>query len=198
MEFWEARPTGTRRGESRNAGARDGLLAVTERLTRAASLSRKTKCRTHYHGPECKFIRREEFNMSRRIVHGVMAAGAGLLLSCGVALADSDEGDGRQRTATPIKHLIVLIGENWTFDSIYATYQPKKGQTVSNLLSNGIVTASGVPGPHFAKSWQFIINQPYPATYFMDALATSGKTLYRQGPATPSFPSPNVAYIPPA
>jgi phospholipase C len=138
--------------------------------------------------------------MLRRTVHGLIAAGAGLglLLSCGVALADNDDGGGGEETATPIKHLIVLIGENWTFDSIYGTYQPKHGQTVNNLLSNGIVTASGDPGPHHARSWQFQINQPYPTTYFMDALATSGKTLYLQGPATPSFPPPNVAYIPPA
>lgn len=131
----------------------------------------------------------------RAIAAGV---GLGLLLSCAVALGDDDHGARRHETATPIKHLIVLIGENWTFDSIYGTYQPKNGQTVANLLSSGIVTASGEPGPHFAKSWQFDINQPYPTTYFIDALSTSGKTLYRQGPATPSFPSPNVAYIPPA
>ena len=30
-------------------------------------------------------------------------------------------------TATPIKHVIVLIGENWTFDSIFGTYQPEYG-----------------------------------------------------------------------
>jgi hypothetical protein len=30
-------------------------------------------------------------------------------------------------TATPIKHVIVLIGENRSFDNIYATYVPKKG-----------------------------------------------------------------------
>ena len=124
--------------------------------------------------------------------------GLGLLLSCGLALADGDDGRVKDKTATPIKHLIVLIGENWTFDSIYATYQPRNGQTVTNLLSNGIVTASGAPGPHHARSWQFQINQPYPATYFIDSLATSGKTLYQQGPATPSFPPPNTAYIPPA
>jgi len=122
------------------------------------------------------------------------------LLSCGLAAAQDRDGDDahRMKTATPIKHVIVLIGENWTFDSIYATYQPRNGQTVTNLLSNGIVTASGTPGQHHARSWQFQINQPYPATYFIDSLATSGKTLYQQGPATPSFPPPNTAYIPPS
>ncbi|HEX8782535.1 MAG TPA: alkaline phosphatase family protein [Steroidobacteraceae bacterium] len=123
------------------------------------------------------------------------AAGLGVLLSCGLAVAD----DG-PKTATPIKHVIILIGENWTFDGIYGTYVPKKGnkQSVGNLLSRGYVTASGAPGPDFADSRQFQVNQPYPAKYFIDALATAGKTAYQQAPGTPSFPPPNTAYIPTA
>ncbi len=50
-------------------------------------------------------------------------------------------------TTTPIKHVIVIIGENHTFDNIFATYQPRAGQTISNLLSEGIVTESGSLGP---------------------------------------------------
>jgi phospholipase C len=56
---------------------------------------------------------------------------------------------------TPIKHVIVIIGENRTFDHVYATYKPKAGETVSNLLSKGIVTADGKPGPNYALSAQF-------------------------------------------
>jgi len=123
------------------------------------------------------------------------AAGLGVLLSCGLAVADDDHG---QKTATPIKHVIILIGENWTFDGIYATYQPKKKQSIANLLSHGVVTASGAPGSDFAYSQQFQINQPYPPTYFIDAMATAGKTAYQQAPGTPSFPAPNTAYIPTA
>ena len=40
---------------------------------------------------------------------------------------------------TPIEHLIVIIGENQTFDGLFATYVPKPGATVHNLLSEGIV-----------------------------------------------------------
>ena len=123
------------------------------------------------------------------------AAGLGVLLSCGLAVADDDHG---QKTATPIKHVIILIAENWTFDGIYATYQPKKKQSIANLLSRGVVTASGAPGSDFAYSQQFQINQPYPPTYFIDAMATAGKTAYQQAPGTPSFPAPNTAYIPTA
>ena len=60
------------------------------------------------------------------------------------------------RTLTPIKHVILIIGENHTFDNLFATYVPPKGQTVWNLLSMGIVTANGTPGPHWAlaRQWQ--------------------------------------------
>src|ERR1700688_1340195 len=58
-------------------------------------------------------------------------------------------------TKTPIKHVIVLIGENRTFDHIFATYVPKSRDSVSNLLSKGIINANGTPGPHFSKAAQF-------------------------------------------
>jgi phospholipase C len=58
-------------------------------------------------------------------------------------------------TATPIKHVIVIIGENRSFDNIYATYQPKKGQAIWNLLSQGIVNADGTAGSNFKKGTQF-------------------------------------------
>src|SRR5499427_242355 len=122
------------------------------------------------------------------------------LLSCGFAAAEDRDADDahRTRTATPIKHVIVLIGENWSFDSVYATYKPKRGQSVGNLLSRGIVREDGTPGSNFNRSMQFQINQPYPATFFIDAKKTAGKTAYQQAPATPSFPPPNTAYIPTA
>ena len=137
--------------------------------------------------------------MLQRVLRSSMAVGTGvgMLLACGLASAGGENGD-RDKTATPIKHVIVLIGENWTFDSIYATYRPGHKQSVDNLLSRGIVTASGAPGPNFAKSLQYQIDQPYPQTYFIDALSTAGKTAYQQAPGTPSFPAPNTAYIPPA
>jgi phospholipase C len=88
------------------------------------------------------------------------------LVSCGLAAADDrndrDDAAHRVHTDTPIKHLIVLIGENRTFDHIFATYQPKHGQSVANLLSKGIILPNGAPGPNFAQSRQFQINQPYP------------------------------------
>jgi acid phosphatase len=57
---------------------------------------------------------------------------------------------------TPIQHVIIIIGENHTFDNLFGTYQPKAGQTIDNLLSKGIVNADGTPGPHFDKAKQMI------------------------------------------
>src|SRR5258706_8542258 len=52
---------------------------------------------------------------------------------------DSDQADSI-RTASPIKHVIILIGENRGFDHTFGVYIPKgKKQTISNILSKGIV-----------------------------------------------------------
>jgi phospholipase C len=141
--------------------------------------------------------------MSRGLLHrnpwprrAALGAVFGALMTCGLAAADEGDAAHRVRTNTPIKHLIVIIGENRTFDHVFATYEPKRGQSVANLLSEGIILKSGQPGPHFIKSQQYQINQPYPTTYFIDA--TKGKTLYQQSPLTPTFPVPNTSYVPEA
>ncbi len=56
---------------------------------------------------------------------------------------------------SPVKHVIVIIGENRTFDHIFATYKPKKGQTVDNLLSKHIINEDGTPGPNFSLGLQY-------------------------------------------
>ena len=62
--------------------------------------------------------------------------------------------DHSRSTRTPIQHVIVIIGENRTFDHVFATYKPKKGESVDNLLSKGIVNEDGTPGPNFALAAQ--------------------------------------------
>jgi phospholipase C len=60
-----------------------------------------------------------------------------------------------RRTTSPIKHVIVIMGENRTFDHVFATYEPRPGERVDNLLSKGIVNKDGSPGPNYAKAAQF-------------------------------------------
>jgi len=57
-------------------------------------------------------------------------------------------------TTTPIEHVIVVVGENRTFDHLFGVYTPGAGQSVDNLLSRGIVDADGSPGPNFAVAMQ--------------------------------------------
>src|SRR5215470_4272408 len=62
------------------------------------------------------------------------------------------------KTASPIKHVIILIGENRGLDHTFGVYKPKgAGQTISNLLSKGIVNEDGTPGPNFAQAQQFAV-----------------------------------------
>ena len=58
------------------------------------------------------------------------------------------------RTESPIKHVIVIVGENRSFDHLFATYKPKHGQSIDNLLSKGIVNEDGTPGPNFRRAHQ--------------------------------------------
>lgn len=64
------------------------------------------------------------------------------------------------RTKTPIKHVIVVVGQKMSFDHVFATYQPKPGTTVRNLLSAGIIKRDGAPGRNFARAAQQQANGP--------------------------------------
>src|SRR5499433_829236 len=96
---------------------------------------------------------------------------AGLLswsLTVTPAFGQNLEKEGKAKkanTASLIKHVIVLIGENRTFDHVFATYKPRHGQSVSNLLSRGIINADGSPGPNAADATQFIVNTLLPSHY---------------------------------
>src|SRR5499426_1489573 len=116
------------------------------------------------------------------------------LMSCGLAAADdrNDRNDG-VKTATPIKHVIVLIGENRTFDNIYGTYVAKHEQRVDNLLSRGIVRPDGSPGPRQADARQFRVDNINPPLYFISTtkLTPPNKTAY-----DPFLPTPEAGFAP--
>ena len=126
-------------------------------------------------------------------------AGGTVPMYAAPASGGADGQDGTQpaqgiATASPIKHVIVLIGENHTFDNIFATYVPREGQHVSNLLSKGIIDASGFPGGNHARAEQFKIDTINPVSYFIDTdkLINPNKTAY-----TPFLPTPEVGFAPP-
>ena len=102
--------------------------------------------------------------------------------------------DRDPETESPIKHVIILIGENRTFDNVYGTYVPKHGQHLSNLLSNGIVNADGSPGPNKDAAKQFQIGSINPISYFISTnqLINPNKTAY-----APFLPTPEAGFAPP-
>ncbi len=93
-------------------------------------------------------------------------------------------------TRTPIEHVVVIVGENRSFDHLFATYVPPPGQSVSNLLSKGIITAEGTPGPHFglAKQYQGVLMAPSKFS-----LTPTSKTLYNTLPPPNTDGTPSVA-----
>jgi len=91
----------------------------------------------------------------RRVAVLSAVAVSGVAAAMPVHSADPDTATDQLKTATPIQHLIVVIGENRTFDHVYGTYVPKSGASILNLLSERIVGKSGKPGPNFAAAQQF-------------------------------------------
>jgi phospholipase C len=105
---------------------------------------------------------------------------------------DKDKADPAIKTATPIKHVIIIVGENRSFDHLFATYVPKgKNAKVMNLLSEGIITAAGLPGPNFARAHQFkIVSAPNGGKFFSSA-GLAHKALYG------TLPPPDVGGVGP-
>jgi phospholipase C len=113
----------------------------------------------------------------------------------GYSNPDHDGDDRHSETASPIKHVIIIVGENRSFDHLFATYAPKrKNERVLNLLSEGIINADGTPGPNFAKAHQFkIVSAPNGGKFFSSA-DLANKELYATLPA----PDVNGVQNPPA
>ena len=134
-----------------------------------------------------------------RCFHGLRVVFVGVTVfqfSLGGPLAGSLRAQEKSHTASPIKHVIVLIGENRTFDHLFATYVPKSDDSVKNLLSEGIINADGTPGEHFSKAAQFQAVAPFRTEYFI-SLGDNEKAPYTTLPApTLNFsPSPDASII---
>jgi phospholipase C len=105
--------------------------------------------------------------------------------------ARADDPIEQIRTASPIKHVIIIVGENRSFDHLFATYRPKSDdEHVLNLLSERIVKEDGSPNENFDKAHQFqITSAPNGGKYFISAGAAN-KTLY------PTLPAPDIGGVP--
>jgi len=142
---------------------------------------------------------------SRRLSRLLLGCSIGLTglalgpFSFGPALAGETPSSPDDQTQTPIKHLIVIIGENRSFDHVFATYVPKQpGETINNLLSEGIIALDAnkntIPGPNFEKAHQLAAQDLGSTDPF---LLSPPKQIFpnNQLPA-PLVGGPKVSYIP--
>jgi len=97
------------------------------------------------------------------------------------AVAANNRPKGDSNTATPIQHVIVIVGENRSFDHMFATYVPKSKDSVQNLLSEGIINADGTPGANFSRATQFSADITGSTSYQLSP--TTGKAPYATLPA---------------
>jgi phospholipase C len=107
-----------------------------------------------------------------------------VIASCGNSNGGSSSLTPPTSASPSIQHVIVVVGENRSFDAIFATYAPPDGQTIWNLLSQGIINANGTPGPNFALAAQ---NQATDST-------TYELSPTHQGPYS-TLPQPNTAFL---
>jgi phospholipase C len=108
-------------------------------------------------------------NGRNHLAWGASAVMSFSLLAATVGVADDKTKDNDAadavKTESPIKHVIILIGENRGADHTFGVYKPKgKHQTISNILSKGIVNEDGTPGPNFSLAQQFMV-KPQPQYY---------------------------------
>ena len=100
------------------------------------------------------------------------------------AQSDPDSAVDKIPTATPIKHVIIIVGENRSFDHLFATYEPKsRSEKVLNLLSERIINGDGSPGPNFSTAHQFKIVVPPNGGKFFSSADMAQKQLYATLPA---------------
>jgi phospholipase C len=130
-----------------------------------------------------------------------LAWGASAVLSFSLLAATAGFADDKSKdkdadavkTESPIKHVIILIGENRGTDHTFGVYKPRgKRQTISNILSKGIVNEDGSPGPNFSLAQQFSVARQ-PAFYI--GAPKKAKAVYS---SNGQMPQPNTNGTPTA
>src|SRR6202023_727125 len=140
----------------------------------------------HEFGRAQTMFKNARIHLRRQLVVGgsLTALAMACLGGAGAFAADPDKAIDRIHTATPIKHVLIIVGENRGFDHLYATYVPKnRDERVLNLLSERIINADGSPGKNFAKAHQYqVTSAPNGGKYFV-SVDLKNKSLYGVLPA---------------
>jgi len=127
---------------------------------------------------------------------GLSAMALGQLIVSPVLAA---EGPAEHETGSPIKHVIVIIGENRSFDHVFATYVPKRPEEkVFNLLSQGIIKLdknnNALPGPNFEKAHQLAAKDVGTSDAFL--LSPPKQAFPNDQLPAPLVGGPKVSFIP--
>jgi acid phosphatase len=130
--------------------------------------------------------------MARKLIQPAVIVGAAaavtvMMTAAAAAGSAPRASQAAPPTTTPIKHVVVIIGENHSFDNVFATYQPPHGQKINNLLSEGIISSSGTPGPNFGKAKQLTASDT--SKYTLTPKITGSYA---------TLPAPNTTYVSPA
>jgi len=135
--------------------------------------------------------------MKRNRVKAMLRAGVSALaawpLLATSALAGPPAGANDNNTTTPIKHVIISVGENRSFDHLFGTYKSPSGEEVRNILSEAIINANGTPGRNFAKALQ---NQASDTTTYSISPSITGPYATLPPPSTGGA-SPAQSYTAP-
>jgi phospholipase C len=93
-----------------------------------------------------KFVlrgRRAAFLAAFALVLGTaLASGAGVTSAAKRLRAPSANS---VQTASPIKHVILIVGENHSFDNVFGTYRPRGGRRSAISFRNGSSPPPGYP-----------------------------------------------------
>ncbi len=123
---------------------------------------------------------------SAQTYHGERVAKAGKAPSVPArAYIQTPLGANDNKTTTPIKHVIIIVGENRSFDHQFGTYVAPSGDSVMNILSEGVVKADGTPGPNYALAAQMRARDL--TTFSISPKITT---------AYATLPAPNLNYTP--
>ena len=129
-----------------------------------------------------------------------------------VLLSSQVEAGVHQTPVTPIRHVIIIIGENHSFDNMFGGFVPAKNQFVWNLLSEKIIRPDGSPGPNASLARQMEATDvdryrigpktlgPYPYLPGPSGEKTGGWGGRKQDPRfpnkLPNAPFPITRYVP--
>jgi phospholipase C len=116
-------------------------------------------------------------HIAYRAFHGLRMGMASIALFQTIVSTSLNAAPATEQSAADsglaIQHVIVIIGENRSFDHVFATYQPQPGESVMNLLSQGIINADGSPGKNFSKASQTAASDPAPDTFLLSPAPSS-------------------------